>query len=289
MGEPSSAHAWMQKCTFTHPVSQKKMSYLMNKPGSWDDANSFGVGCFVGHSAHAKGSFAELAVSSRAALQVCNLRSHASHPIHQKALVALGKAALGEREAEQGDTDMANVITGAISGLSDAVPRLDRWVQALQLVKQCSAYEQFPELVPSQAVGSSLEPGGDSGAKMARKLIFCMAEALAQTERRVLRKAVASSIAIDKTGDSMILYIRVLVKQGLYDFLGGIAGQTVGDVPAVAAALRQMLRDLCTVPVGHRKEGDNIYRHAEDEFDEDSLLADCLKLRTSSFFSLSNS
>ena len=103
---------------------------------------------------------------------------------------------------------MANVITGAISGLSDTVPRLHRWVQALQLVKQCTAYDKFLEVVRCQPVGSSLEAGGDSGAKMARKLIFCMAEALGQTE---LRKAVASSIAIDKTGDSMILYIRVLV------------------------------------------------------------------------------
>ena len=42
----------------------------------------------------------------------------------------------------------------------------------------------------------------------------------------------------------------------------------MGDVLSVAAALRQMLRHLCTVPVGHRKVGDNIYRHSEDEFDE---------------------
>ena len=91
------------------------------------------------------------------------------------------------------------------------VPRLDRWVQALQLAKSGAAYDEFPQLVFSQSVGSGLVPGADSSAQCARKMIFCMSEVQSAVDRDLLDTAVKSSIAIDKTSDCLLLCCRCLV------------------------------------------------------------------------------
>ena len=222
------------------------------------------MGCYLCHSNAAKGSFGELACSSRVALSLANLQCHAQKSCHAKALACLDNrtSTTGAEEKDEVDTG----VSGVVSGLTDKVPRLDRWVQALTLVKQGAAYEQFAELVRSQAVGSSLAPGGDDSTHIARRLVYSMAEVLSEQDRKILSSAVASSISIDKTGDWMLLYIRVLVKDGIYDCLGGIHGDTVGDVPKVAEALNRILKQMFTVPLGRRLSNACVYEHEDDKF-----------------------
>ena len=265
LAEASEEYSWKSKCCFLHPVTQKRHSWLMCKPDAWSSEADFSVGCWVCNAAVAKVAFAQLSVSSRSAIQIGNLKAHAQHGCHAKAVELLR-----EVTAETGPQELEAAVAGPVSGLSDKLPRLDRWVQALELVKQRGAYEQFSGLVQSQAVGSSLVPGGDDSPHVARRLIFSMAEVISQRDREILKQAIASSIAIDKTKDWLLLYIRVLVKQGIYDMLGGIQGDTGGDVPAVTAALNSILKRMCTEPKGRRASNGSVYEHEEDRFREDA-------------------
>ncbi|CAE7033689.1 unnamed protein product [Symbiodinium sp. CCMP2592] len=148
-------------------------------------------------------------------------------------------------------------VAGAISGLTDKVPRLDRWVQALELVRTYGSFAQFEGQVAAGSVGSALAPGGDSSSPVARQLIRAMAEVLRQIDRRMLSRVVQSSISIDKTADMMLLYVRLLVPEGIYDFLGSVRGDTLSDVEAIGSALEAALQQMCTSATG--------------EFDQDEL------------------
>ncbi|CAE7884806.1 unnamed protein product [Symbiodinium microadriaticum] len=191
---------------------------------------------------------------------------HAIHGCHQKSLQALGRS-LEQPHDVAGGAD-AGQVTGAVSGMSAKVPRLDRWVQTLELVRTHSSYNQLASLAESASVGSSLTPGGDSSPQVAKQMIFAMSEVLSQVDRVMMKKAIKTSISIDKTADYFLLYCRTLTPYGLYDFLGGVEGDVAGDVAAETAAMLKILRRMCTRPEGHRSvDAASIYNHESDRFD----------------------
>ena len=209
--------------------------------------------------------FGKLGVSSRTGMQISNLQGHAGHSCHLKSIEAIGRS-LQQPDVAGGDD--AVQVTGAVSGLSTKVPRLDRWVQSLELVRTYSSYNQLASLAESASVGSSLTPGGDSSPQVAKQLIFAMSEVLSQVDRVMMRKSVKTSISIDKTADYLLLYCRTLTPYGLYDFLGGIEGDVTGDVAAETAAMLKILRRMSTRPEGHRSaDGPSMYNHDSDRFD----------------------
>ena len=264
LGAPDDTFAWSKKCSFVHPVTGSNQSWLVAK--GWDSCESFAVGCFVCRAASVGTIFGKIGVSSRAGMQICNLRGHAIHGCHQKSLQALGRS-LEQPHDVAGGAD-AGQVTGAVSGMSAKVPRLDRWVQTLELVRTHSSYNQLASLAESASVGSSLTPGGDSSPQVAKQMIFAMSEVLSQVDRVMMKKAIKTSISIDKTADYFLLYCRTLTPYGLYDFLGGVEGDVAGDVAAETAAMLKILRRMCTRPEGHRSvDAASIYNHESDRFD----------------------
>ena len=222
------------------------------------------MGCFVCKGAASATAFGRTEVASRSAMQISNLQGHAKHSCHLKSLEA-GAKAVQSPEVDTGDTEM---VSGAVSGVSDKVPRLDRWVQALELVRTHSSYSQMGSLADSASVGSALAPGGDDSRSTAKKLIFAMSETLSQVDRSMMKKAIKTSISIDKTGAELLLYCRCLTPFGLYDFLGGVQGDVTGDITAVTDGMLQILRRMCTRPEGQRTAEDHcIYTRDSDKFD----------------------
>ena len=247
MCQPDDACAWAKKCTFLHAGTGQNLCYLVCR--GWESDENFAVGCHVCKQLNVKSVFGRVEVSNRQALQICNLRVHANHQCHTNAVAALANLAVpGSREDDRAEEPMP--VAGAISGLTDKVPRLDRWVQALELVRTYSSFAQFEGQVAAGSVGSALAPGGDSSSQVARQLIAAMAEMLRQIDRRMLSRVVQSSISIDKTADIMLLYIRLLVPEGIYDFLGAVRGDTLSDVEAIGSALEAALKRMCSSATG---------------------------------------
>ena len=229
--------------------------------------DSFSVGCFACRAANSKTAFGKMETSSRNAIQISNLQGHAKHSCHLSSLEALARS-VQQPVPAAGEDVVVETVSGAVSGISDKVPRLDRWVQALELVRTAASYSQMGSLADTASVGSALTPGGDDSRKVAKNLIFSMSQTLSQVDRYMMKKAIKTSISIDKTGEYLLLYCRTLTPYGLYDFLGGVQGDVTGEIPAVSAAMLQILRRMCTRPDGRRKADDScIYSHDSDKFD----------------------
>ena len=255
--------AWRGKCCFTHPVTKQSMSYLIANWGGVG-GSEVSVGCFICHAASGSGAFASTGVSSRTALQVGNLSMHASSQTHVKSFEHWSKSLLGSGHEQAEGHDRATA-EGLVSGISDKIPRLDRFVQALDLVaSSCKSYAQFRAHIDAQSVGSALEAGGDYSEHAARRMIFCMSEVLCERDRAMMSKTIFSSIAIDKTQDILLLYARLLTPEGLYDCLIGCR-ETLPDVQTTSDALQELIKKACTQPVACRKDG-ALYEHPEDSF-----------------------
>ncbi|CAE7401950.1 unnamed protein product [Symbiodinium sp. CCMP2592] len=264
--------AWRAKCVFKHPVTGNQMSYLV---ANWEESGSVSVGCFICRACCASGAYGAMEVKTRNALQLCNLAGHGDSQIHRKSLetwAASHAVEPGTSCAEESAQPPKS--QGLVSGISDSVPRLDRWVQALELVAACKSYGQFAAHVDAQTVGSALEPGGDTSEHVARRLIFSMAEVLNEKDRAIMKDSAFASVAIDKTRDIFLVYARVLTHAGsLYDFLLGIA-ECLPDVDSGAEALQQIIRRACTRAVGQRKGG-LLYTHPEDKFVTEAYTRFC--------------
>ena len=194
-------------------------------------------------------------------IKLCRLKEHARGSCHIKALQAL--ADVGQVE----DVDEPKALDfGVVSGLSEDIPRLDRWVASLTLVQDNKAYQDLASEVASASIASSLTPGGDSSERLARQMVACMAADLSKQDRKMMKAAVKTSISFDKSDETLLVYCRTLSKYGIYDFLLGLEAG-IGPLPLDAiGALEKILQRACTEPRGKR-EGACIFSGSEDHFD----------------------
>lgn len=239
---PSPKFSWKPKLTFLHPVAQVRMCWLTWTPTSW--AGVWAAGCWVCNRAGVKTAYGRIAVDSLPALKICNFLAHHKSRAHAKALEAF-------QHSMQPSTTNSEADMGAVSGRHDGVPRIDMFVKALGIVEGFSSYADLQRR-GHQDIGSCLAPGSDDSRKSAKKLLVCTAEPFYQIDRKVMRNAVQSSIAIDKSGDVLLLYGRCLVREGLYDFLIGTESNVGHEIADTVEAVTNIIRRTSTVRKGKR-------------------------------------
>jgi hypothetical protein len=171
-------------------------------------------------------------------MQPSNIKSHGNTKSHK---LNVEKLKIGDDSLEE---------PGVVSGISADVPRIERFLAALELVKTSAAYDQFPSLVASR-IDVSLPSGKyykDDSPEVARQLVLSMAEPLRAVDRSVFRRAVSSSVGIDKTMDTLLMLGRTLVPEGIYDFLVGIEGGAGAEVGDAFTAMENIMKRACSMP-----------------------------------------
>ena len=76
-----------------------------------------------------------------------------------------------------------------------------------------------------------------------------------EARSEMMRKAIKTSISLDKSQDTMLVYCRTLTKHGVYDFLLGLEGETGAEPADAIGAIQNVLDRSCTVCVGRRDKG----------------------------------
>ena len=186
-------------------------------------------------------------MDSLAAVRLCNFLAHDKSPVHAKSLKAF------EDEAAGGGHPMANpnADMGALSGVHDRVPRIDSFVHAVGVVVGYSSFSDLQRRA-QQDITSCLARGSDDSRQSARKLLACVAQPFYEIDRKVMRRAVCSSIAVDKSGDELLMYGRCLIREGLYDFLVGTESNVGHEISDTMAAITAIIKRAVTVPRGRR-------------------------------------
>ena len=202
-------------------------------------------------------AFGKCAISE---IKLCKFKDHGKGDGHMKALQKMAAAILPEEDAPALDF-------GAVSGLSEDVPRLDRWVAALTLVEESKPYQALVADAAASSVGGGLRPGGDCSQRVARQMIASMAADLSKQDRKMMKAAVKSSISFDKSNETLLVYCRVLSKHGIYDFLLGLEGDVGPNPDDAIRATQNIMKRACTEPQGKRPQA-NAYSGPEDHFKE---------------------
>ncbi|CAE7692666.1 unnamed protein product [Symbiodinium sp. CCMP2592] len=152
---------------------------------------------------------------------------------------------------------------GLLTGVSEAVPRIDRFFMAGLVVARHDSFADYTEYMRSLRLVSPLpmgEQAGDISKQTCARLVVSMARPLYDHDVAVLRKSTMASIAYDVRDDLMLVIGRVffeglnsphLPRVGVYEFLVGCqrVGGTGGSRGS-AASVERICKDLCRTPHG---------------------------------------
>ena len=94
------------------------------------------------------------------------------------------EASLGSEPAES-----AAGAEGVLTGVSELVPRLDRFYLAGCLASRHDTYGDFPTFIKALAISSSLPQAGDFSKRVAQQMQVALAEPLRVQDQNVLRVA----------------------------------------------------------------------------------------------------
>ena len=174
-----------------------------------------------------------------------HLSRHERSQQHKQAVEALGKVQVADLEPVP--------FSGGVAG---GVPRLDRWLHAAQVLERSGSFAGLSNLVSIASVGSGMMHGhgsqDDSGPRMCKRLISCMAEPLRWRDLQVLGNSTCASIGIDERDGVLLLYARVYVRktQEVGDtFLGLVRDQ--GTLPSdCRRGIELVIMQACTVKTG---------------------------------------
>jgi hypothetical protein len=255
--EPSMQHAWARKCAYKD-VSGARQTWLTVSPCT----NSFSVGCFVCNSVDKNTTFGRLEVQGHM-LQVALLQRHATQKEHEDALKRL-HATPCDQEGRVGDTvgnaadasEMASEeAAGIVSGISETVPRVDKFMAMLSVVLGHGSFSEYARQINSSQLGSALSTGAkdDSSRDTGAKLQRCMGEALVRRNFAVFSKAIKSSFALDERDSVLLVFARVLTGRGdLYECLVGLSIDGGSGAKNVSRALEAVWKEAFTVRHGRR-------------------------------------
>ncbi|CAK8998373.1 unnamed protein product [Durusdinium trenchii] len=258
---PNRERSWKHKCTFELGGDQVTWLVCLDEP--------LQVGCYVCHRAGVKSAFGNLKVSiTEEALQIANFQNHAKYKGHVRALQKLAAV-----EPCGSLPPVAEQVDGHVSGLPLNVPRIDRWVSAVDLLVARAGYRQGTGRVEGGSVGSALMAGGDGSSKVMKQMLECLRSGLDLVDLQRMKKAVSASIAIDKGHGHLVVYGRILGPDGLHDFFLGLGADAVPDSNepdpsrAVLRSLEQVVKRACMVRVAARRTN-SLYESPEDYFDD---------------------
>ncbi|CAK9097849.1 Uncharacterized protein SCF082_LOCUS45898, partial [Durusdinium trenchii] len=258
---PNRERSWKHKCTFELGGDQVTWLVCLDEP--------LQVGCYVCHRAGVKSAFGNLKVSvTEEALQIANFQNHAKYKGHVRALQKLAAV-----EPCGSLPPVAEQVDGHVSGLPLNVPRIDRWVSAVDLLVARAGYRQGTGRVEGGSVGSALMAGGDGSSKVMKQMLECLRSGLDLVDLQRMKKAVSASIAIDKGHGHLVVYGRILGPDGLHDFFLGLGADAVPDSNepdpsrVVLRSLEQVVKRACMVRVAARRTN-SLYESPEDYFDD---------------------
>ena len=173
--------AWRNKFVFQHPVVGLR-TWLSVKPRNF--AGGFGVGCWICAHFPQKhpSSFSRLSVSTRETMGPSSFSKHAESPTHQAAVLEM-KAKLCLQET---------LPQGQFTGVTDACPRLDKFLLAGQVIARRDSFEDFREYLKTVSLSSALLQQGahaDMSPQTCQKLVLAMARPLYSQDQAIFRKA----------------------------------------------------------------------------------------------------
>ena len=126
-----------------------------------------------------------------------------------------------------------------------------------------------------------MKPGGDGSSTVVKKMLECLRFNLDAVDFRYMKESVASSIAVDKGDEHLVVYARCLHPRGIYDFLVGIDDNAVPDTWSEADASRAVLKALkgtvqraCTKRLASKRT-ESIYCSPGDALCEDTFKSFC--------------
>lgn len=178
VNEPDNSLAWREKFTFEHPVAGKR-TWLVVKPYAW--GGPWAVGCWVcnWHSQLKWScSFSRIDVTFKNCLCTSSFRKHQLTKGHKLALQSL----LNSVGRPQPDDAM-----GLMTGVSDDVPRLEKFHLAASIVACRASLRDFEQYTHSQSIGSAAAQGSDESRKVCTQLIQAMAQPFSELDRLVVR------------------------------------------------------------------------------------------------------
>ena len=257
-------HSWKSRCTFQKNGSIFTWLVPLKSP-------QFKIGCYVCHVQNANNAWANFQVNMKgsSSMSVKNITQHASGKKHAACLKAILDGPT-EVPAEAVETSLAE-DGGVVSTIAADVPRMDRWIAALDLLCSRVGYQQQRGRVQSSEVGTKLTPGGaaDGSKTVTRKMILCMAEVLSEVDRARIEQCNAVGIAVDKGGDHLVAYARVLGKTGVYEMLLGVVKQDLlkDNSRGTLEALELLFKQICTKPARCKRNENNMFGSDEDRLD----------------------
>jgi hypothetical protein len=280
---PSPFHEWAgsAKLRFVNPVTNVDQCWITIRPMTW--GGPFAIGCWICNQFGeqlAKNPYSRVEVSALAMMQVSVIEGHAKSVSHKRGLELLSAT----RAVDDGIGP-----DGPLTGVSETVPRIDRFVLAANCVARTASYSDYASFVGALSVGSQLGQAGprsgqvgDSSSKVIRQMITALAEPLRERDRLVLRNATRISLAFDERDSVMVVHLRCLVKHGtsfkgpspsLYECVLGPVRDFGTGWEACAKSLQIALRDACMIRNG-RREPDMITGKG-DQVDEDLYIHIC--------------
>ena len=142
---------------------------------------------------------------------------------------------------------------GAVSGISGDVPRVDRFVQAVNAVAGAMSMSDFERTHDAADLTSGLVSTADRSRKPFRQMLLALAAPLHENNRQVLCDTVAASIAVDERDQVLIVLARCLTKnRGVFDILLGIERDYGTGPEATIKAIKAVLTRACTLRKGRR-------------------------------------
>ena len=178
--EPDKDLAWSDRFTFDHPI-RGRCTWLCVKPYAWP--GGWGVGCWLCNTRlfaeKWPSSFAKLAVNRKSSLCTSAFQNH-----EQKC--ALHLRALAKLNSKEEDQDQ---VTGLYTGVSDTVPRIDKFFLVGTLISRHSSHQDMVAFSSVQALGSAASHGSDSSNHACNKLLQCLTQPLREQDILVIRHA----------------------------------------------------------------------------------------------------
>ncbi|CAE7209725.1 unnamed protein product [Symbiodinium sp. CCMP2456] len=230
-----------------------------------NDGSGWGMGCWLCHHMGCKSAFGKLRVQSTGTVAIQNLLTHGEGKKHKAALVKL------QASLEVTSRDIAPDIEGHISGLSSQVPRVDRFVAVATSVIKYDTYDSYKDRLSQLSIHSSLEVGGKGSQQEFKQMVACLDGPLQDRNRRVIKKAICSSIALDKSDDNLIMIARVLIPEGIFDAILGLESNVGPDVEHVTQAIENIVRRACVNQKSRRDVKVSLYDSKDDELDEAAM------------------
>lgn len=171
---PNAALSWSSRLQFDHPTAGRR-TWLAVRPYSW--GGPWSLGCWVCNfavgSVRYASTMANVSMTSKPSWS--DLTKHDASRSHSDALEQL-VAATGPSKPQ-----------GLVSGISDKIPRLDKFHLAGTIVSRHDTHHDFDAFADSLAVGSGLLHGNDQSRRVCSQIIHAMAQPYREQDQLVIQ------------------------------------------------------------------------------------------------------